>query len=147
MGRVIGGVVAGYLAMAAVVFVGLTAAYVAMGADRAFLPGSYDVSVMWILTSLVVGFAAALLGGKVARAIARRATGPRALAAVVVVLGLVLAFAAMGGSQEAAGLRAGAVNALDAMQRAQTPLWVMLVNPVIGALGVLVGGGGVRAVS
>lgn len=141
MARLIGGVVAGYVAMAAVVFAGLTVAYVALGADRAFEPGVYEVSLVWIVTSVVVGFGAAVVGGKVARAIARRATGARVLAAVVVVLGLVLAFAALGGSEEGAAPRAGSVGAMEAMQQAKTPLWVMLLNPVIGAVGVLVGGG------
>jgi hypothetical protein len=33
----------------------------------------------------------------------------------------------------------------EAMQQAQTPVWVMLLNPVIGAIGVLVGGGAARS--
>jgi hypothetical protein len=39
MARLIGGVVLGYVAMVAAVFAGLTGAWFAMGADRAFQPG------------------------------------------------------------------------------------------------------------
>ena len=51
MGRVIGGVVLGYIAMFAVVFIGLTVIYLLMGADKAFQEGSFtpcrdtDVSI------------------------------------------------------------------------------------------------------
>jgi hypothetical protein len=40
MGRAIGGMVLGYVVMAAIIFVAFTAAYAAMGADGAFKPGT-----------------------------------------------------------------------------------------------------------
>lgn len=140
MSRLIGAVVLGYAAMVCVVFAGLTVAYLAYGADRAFQPGVYDVSALWTVTSLVVGFGAALLGGWVSQVIARRANGPRALAVVVVVLGAALAVPALS-TADAAIMRTGAVGVFDAMQQARTPVWIMLLNPVIGAIGVLIGGG------
>lgn len=140
MGRLIGAVLLGYVTLALLIFAGLTLAYMALGADGAFRPGVYDVSAVWVAVSLIVSFGAALAGGWVARRIARRAMGPQVLAAVVVVLGVVMALATLGTATEAAGARPDGVGAMEAMQVAQTPLWVMLLNPFIGALGILLGG-------
>lgn len=140
MGRLVGAVVLGYVILVIVVFAGLSAAFVALGADRAFRPGVYDASGLWIVTSMVVGFGAAALAGWVARAVARTGTGPRALAVAVVVLGVAMALPALFGTPEAVAPRTEMLGPLEAMGAAQTPVWVMLVNPLIGALGVLVGG-------
>ncbi len=142
--RTIGAVVLGYLAMALVVFVALSGAYLAVGADGAFRPGVYEVSALWIGISLVVGFGAALLGGVVARKVAGGARGPRVLAAVVFVLGLATAAPALRGDAGAAAPRTGEVGNIEAMQSARTPLVVLLLNPLIGAAGVLVGGRALR---
>lgn len=139
MGRLIGAVLLGYVTLALLIFACFTLAYMAMGADRAFRPGVYDVSVLWIAVSFIVNFGAAVAGGWVSRRVSGTATGPRVLAAIVVALGVIMAFATMGGI-EVAGARTDAVGAMEAMQAARTPFWIMLVNPFIGALGILVGG-------
>jgi hypothetical protein len=138
--RLIGSVVVGYVVMAAVVFVALTGAYVALGADRAFEAGVYDVSLLWIVTSIVVGLAAALLGGWVARRISGSPAGPRALALLVLALGAFLALPVLFGDTAAVGGRTGAPGPFEAMQVARSPVWIVILNPLIGALGALVGG-------
>lgn len=140
MGRLIGGVVLGYITMAIAVFAGLSLLWMVLGTDGAFRPGSYDVSMAWALVSLVVGFGAALLGGFVSRRVSLVARGPQVLAAFVVVLGVLLALPVLLGAPEV-GPRPETVGMFDAMQQAQTPAWIMLLNPLIGALGVLLGGG------
>jgi MFS family permease len=138
--RWIGGAVVGYIGMALVVFAGLSAAYTLMGADRAFRPGSYEVSAVWVVTSIVVGLAAALLGGWLARKVGRDVRAPWILAGLVVVLGLAMALPVVFADQVAAGARTGTVGVMDAMGQARTPTWLLLFNPVLGALGVLLGG-------
>jgi hypothetical protein len=140
MGRLMGAVLLGYVTLAILIFAGLTLAYVAVGADGAFRPGVYDVSALWVVLSFVVSFGAAVAGGWVARRIARTPTGPRVLAGVVVVLGVVVTLATMGGAAEVIGARTEAIGAMDAMRVARTPLWIMLLNPLVGALGILLGG-------
>ena len=140
--RTIASVLLGYVAMAAVVFGGLTLAYLALGPGRAFRPGSYDVSALWIVLSIAIGFGAAVLGGWIARRVGRNDTAPRALAGVVLVLGLLLALPALLGTAEPQGVRPDDLASMDAMRQARTPLWIMLLNPVIGAVGVLLGGSG-----
>lgn len=138
--RTIGAVVAGYLTMAVLVFLSFTLAYVVMGAEHAFQAGSYEVSGLWAATSIGLGVLAAIAGGFVCALISRDRTGPRALAVVVLILGLVLAIPAITGGGETAELvRQGDVGNFEAMQSAKQPLWVTLLNPLIGVVGVLIG--------
>ncbi|HSK19734.1 MAG TPA: hypothetical protein VK912_11350 [Longimicrobiales bacterium] len=141
MGRLIAGVLLGYLVMGFAVFTALSLAFMGLGSDRAFRPGVYDVSALWVVVSFVVGFGAALLGGWVARRIARTPSGPLVLAVVVAALGVAMAVLTLLGEAADPGLRTGAVGTFEAMSYAQTPIWIMFVNPLVGAVGVLLGGG------
>lgn len=137
--RTIGGVILGYLTMAVLVFATFTVAYVAMGAEGAFEPGSYQVTPLWLVTSFVLGFLAALTGGLICAGVARSPKAPLVLAGIVLALGLLLAIPALTASNEVKP-REGAVGNFDAMQNAQQPGWVALLTPVLGAAGVFLGG-------
>lgn len=139
--RKVGGVVLGYIVMAATVFLSFTAAWFVLGPDGAFRPGSYDVTSAWIAVSLVVGIVAALLGGLVARRVSRSAGAVRVLAALVFVLGLAIALPLLFGDPMTAPVRDGVPTMSEAMQQARTPTWVAFANAVTGAIGVLLGGG------
>ncbi|CAN5740350.1 hypothetical protein BH23PLA1_BH23PLA1_39530 [soil metagenome] len=140
MGRAILSVIAGYLTMAVLVFVMFTAAYLALGADRAFRPGSYEVSGSWLVLSFVVSLGAAIAGGAVCAAIARRnAMAPKALAAIVLVLGFLSAVPTVQARGEPLPERTAAVGNTEAMMNARMPVWVALSNPIIGVLGVIAG--------
>ena len=142
MGRIVGGVIAGYVAMVFAVFILFSATYMMLGTDGAFQSGSWDVSFAWIVASVVVGIVAAVLGGYLCALIAKNPNGTKALIAVVVVLGLVMALPVLFGAVEvAAGPRPDTVPMLDAMQNAQQPTWVALLNPLLGAVGVWIGAG------
>lgn len=138
--RAIGSVVVGYVVLALIVFGALTGACVAMGADRAFEPGGYDISKLWLSVMLAVGVVAALAGGFVAKLIAGTRTPPRVLAGIVLVLGVALAIPTMGAPppQEP---RTTAVSNLEAMAKARTPAWAGFANALISCVGVLVGAG------
>jgi hypothetical protein len=138
--RTIGGVILGYVVMAVIVFCSLTAAYLAMGADAAFRPGSYDVSGLWIVVSIIVGLAAAIVGGWVSATVARDARAPKILAAVVFVLGLAVAIPVLTAPSAPPKPRLGDVPNLQAMADAHTPAWIALLNPIVGAAGVMIGG-------
>lgn len=140
MGRTIGAVLLGYVTIAFTVFAGLSLAYVAVGTDGAFRPGLYEVSTLWVAISFVVSFGAALAGGWVARGIGHSTSGPLVLAGVVAVLGVGMALLTLSADADP-GLRTGAVGTFEAMSSAQTPFWIMLLNPLVGAVGVLLGGG------
>lgn len=140
MFRSIIGVIVGYVVMALLVFVAFTLAYLSMGADGAFSPGTFEVSTRWIAVSFVLGFIAAAVGGYVCALIARGGKAPLALAGLVVVLGILVAIPVLLASEPIKdGLRAGDVPNMEAMMKAKTPGWVALLNPFVGAAGVLLG--------
>jgi len=140
MRRSIGAVILGYVVMAAAVFVTFTLAYLIMGADVDFKPDSYEVSGLWLVASLVLGLIAAVMGGLICASVARGSRAPLALAGLVLVLGLLMAFAGCGASDtEESQVRSGDVGNFEAMQKANEPDWMKLINPFIGAVGVLFG--------
>lgn len=132
-------VVAGYLAMGILVFALFSGAYLAMGADRAFKPQSFDPSTVWIVTSFGLGLLAAIGGGVTCASIARRQPPVTALAAAVVALGALMAMPTLSATPDP-GPRTGDVPNLEAMTKARTPAWVAFANPLVGAVGVMLGG-------
>jgi len=132
-------VVVGYAVTFVLIFATFTAAYLAMGADRAFQPGSYEVSCLWLTVSFTLGLIASVAGGYVCAAVAGGRQAPLVLALLVVVLGLLMAVpvALAGDAEEKA--RAGDVANIEAMNNARQPVWVVFLNPLLGAAGVLLG--------
>lgn len=140
MVRAILGVILGYVVMFTAVFATFSGAYLAMGADAAFKPESYDVTPLWIAVSLVLGLGAALVGGWICAMVSRGGRAPLVLAGVVLVLGLAMAIPVLTGSApEGPKVRTSDVGNMEAMQQAKQPDWITIVNPLIGAAGVLLG--------
>ncbi len=121
MGRKIAGVIVGYIGMFIIVFAGLTIAYLILGKDRAFQPGVYDLTTMWIAIVLIVGMVAAIIGGWVCALIARSFGAAKVLALVVIVLGLLMAIPAFTAEPQTEP-RSADVSSMDAMMRAETPV-------------------------
>ena len=138
MGRIIGGVLVGYLAMAAAVMATFSIAYLVLGTERAFQPGSYDVSSLWLVVSTMLSAAAAIVGGWTAVRVGRSHRAAVILSVAVVVLGVVLALPTLNAppSDEE---RTGEVGNTAAMMKAQQPPAVSVLNPVIGGIGVMIG--------
>jgi hypothetical protein len=137
--RTVLAVVAGYLLMFVCVFATFSAAYLLMGPDGAFLPGSYQVSATWLLASFVLGLLAAVLGGIACAKIAPGGRAPAALAVLVLVLGFASAVPVMMSSGDPPAVREGAAGNVEAMNNARQPVWVALLNPLVGAAGVMAG--------
>lgn len=136
--RATGAVLAGYAVMFLSVFLTFSGLYLTIGADGAFEPGTYDVSVLWLVCSTVLNIVAALAGGLVCALIAHGGRAPGALAALVLLLGLAMAIPVVN-APPASELRSAAVPNMEAMMKARTPVWVALTNPLIGAVGALAG--------
>lgn len=140
MGKAILGIVLGYVAMALFIFVTFSIVYLLIGTEGAFHDGSYDVTLLWIVVSLVLGLIAAIIGGVVCAKLTRHPAGTKILAGLVLVLGLVMAIPALYTPDEPAPtVRTGEVTVMEAMQVAQQPVWITFANPVIGAIGVMLG--------
>ena len=130
--RAIAGVIVAYLVMA---FLTVCAFF---GLYAAVREGSYEPSVLWIAISVVIGVAAALLGGVVCGLIGRSKRAAQEMAALLLVFGLLYAGMSMKRPQEVAD-RPADVAAMEAMQHARTPAWMGVLNALIGATGVMVG--------
>lgn len=139
MGKVLAGVVAGYLVMLAVVFGLMTVAWMVLGAEGAFQPGTFAVTGTWIAASIVVALLAAVAGGW---ACARIAPDPRAirlLVGLVVVLGVIFAIPVLTAPAGPPAPRPEGLAMMEAMKQGVQPAWVALLNPALGAIGALIG--------
>ena len=134
-------VIAGYLVMGICVFLFFTAAYRVLGADGSFKPGTYDVSVIWASISVVTGFVASVLGGVACISISRNRRAIHWLAGLVIVLGVVSAVVETNKkAAESLPPRTAEVSSHHAMVHARTPLWLLILNPLMGVVGVLIAG-------
>ena len=128
--------VAGYIAMAAVLFALFSLLWLSVGPSRAFEPGSWDVPGNWAFVQLVLGLAGAYIGGQVCARVAHDARGATILIGLVIVLGVVNALMA---PETAAGPRPDDVSMMEATAGALQPAWFNWLNPLIGAVGVWFG--------
>lgn len=141
MARSIIGVIVGYVTMFVLVFATFTGVFLLMGTDWSFKPNSFEASNAWITMSLVANLVIGVIGGLVCALIARGGKAPMVLAIVVFVLGLLLAIPSIMAHQKNAGeVRTGNVTQMEAMQKANEPVWVPFTFPFVGAIGVLIGG-------
>ena len=132
------GVIVGYVAMAILIAIAFTGAFLALGVERALQPDSYEISTLWIALSLVISFGSAILGGYVCAAVSKSLRACQLLAVVVVILGVLLCLPAIQ-RREGPNVRGGEVSSLEAMKLGVAPSWMHLLNPVLGAVGVLLG--------
>lgn len=136
--RAIIGGIAGYIVMFAIVLVGLSVAFMVMGQDKAFQAGTYDITMLWAGVMLAVGIVAAVLGGVACMMIAMKGSkAPVGLAVFVLVMGGLTAVMAFGA--EDPGPRLADTETFEAASKAQQPVWTLIANPLIGAVGVILG--------
>jgi hypothetical protein len=131
-------VIVSYIAMFILYFAVFTAAYLALGTERVFEPSTYVVSPLWLALAAVISFCGAILAGYLCAAMSKSMGACQVLAGVVLVLGLLLCIPAIR-ADRTPRLRAGDVPNMEAMHQAQAPVWMHLLSPVIGAVGVLLG--------
>jgi H+/Cl- antiporter ClcA len=140
MARNISSVIVGYVAMAAFVFISFTVLYLVLGTEGSFQPNSYQVSLTWMVFSIILGFIAALIGGYICVLIAKNKKAALWLVGIVFVLGLILALPQLNVPEEEMNkIREGDVPNMEAMQNAKQPALALILNPFIGALGVWAG--------
>lgn len=140
MGKKILAVIAGYLSIAITVFLSFTVLYLILGSEGSFVPQSYQVSLTWIFSSIILSLVAAVVGGFVCQLIAKNRNTSIVLAGIVFILGIAAALPTLTNPSEYAHQpREGTVGNFDAMQRAQQPPSILILNPIIGAVGVYFG--------
>lgn len=124
--------------MVVIVFAGLSVAYMIMGGNQAFLPGSFEASKRWLAVMFTVDAAAAIIGGWACAKVARSLTPLYVLIGIVVVYGGIEAALAFQAAPPAE-VRTSAPPLADAMTKAYQPGWAAAMHPVIGAIGAWVG--------
>jgi hypothetical protein len=140
MGRTIAGIFVGLVVMLAVTFVGLAGLWTALGAEGAFEPGTWMTSTRWNAFGAVASFAAALAGGFACTRIARGGSAAKFLAVIVLVLGLGPLAQAMKSVGSVAPERPAGTDMVAALENARMPLWNAILNPLIGVVGIVIGG-------
>lgn len=133
------GIIVGYIVMAAAVFVTFTLLYMALGVDSTFEPGTYNVTITWILLSLLLNIIAAVIGGYVCTLISKDKKTTYVFAAIVFVLGIVLAIPQLSKTEGTSKIREGNVSNMQAMKDAKQPVSTLFLNPILGAVGILAG--------
>lgn len=141
MGRKILAVITGYISTAIIIFITFTILYFILGADGSFEPNSYRVSTTWIILSIILGLIASLIGGYICMLIGKDKNTILILAGIVLVLGIIIAVPELGSYNEAADLmRSSDTSNMEAMQNAKQPDAILILNPILGAIGVWLGG-------
>ncbi len=141
MARAVVGVIVGYVLAFFLNFAGFVTMYAVMGQERAFEPGLYLASTMWIAVAFVMFLISGAIAGVVCAVIARGGRAPLVLAIVVVALGLALAVPAMLKANVNSKLvRTGDTPSMQAAQLAYWPAWCPFAFPFVSAIGVMVGG-------
>jgi len=139
--RTIIAVVVGYITMFVLVSATFIGVFLLMGVEWSFKPGSFEASNAWNVMALVANFLIAIVGGFVCAVIAKGGKAPLALAILVFVLGLLFAVPSLFANKANANLvRSPNLSTVEAMQQATQPAWVPFTFPVLGAIGVLIGG-------
>lgn len=137
--RKVGGVVAGYIAMAAFLIATFTALYAILGAERTYQPNSYEVSMLWIISTIALSFFAAVFGGFLCKMISKSIGTVKIFAGIVLVLGMAMGIG-VAVTEKPNEVRSGSVTNVEASQKSRQPIWVAFLNPVIGAFGIIAGG-------
>jgi len=132
------GVIVGYLVMMFVAFAAYTAAYLGLGADRAFEADTYALSGIWIGLVIAITIIAGLIGGLTCAAISKSRTAGLVFALIVFVLSFVFELPNLKKDHTPVA-RAGDVSNMEAMGKAQPPVWLCILNPFLGGAAVLMG--------
>ncbi len=138
MARNILAVVIGYVCIFFFIFVTFTLLYVALGPTQTFVPGKFDVTMTWVVPSFVLSIICGIAGGFICAKIGADSRAALWLAVVVFLLGIGMALPEFFAAP--AGERAGDLSNMEAMMQARQPIWVAIVNPILGAISVLIGG-------
>src|SRR5712691_6946400 len=134
------GVIVAFILLAILQVASFMTMYGLMGTDWSFKPGSYQASTRWTAMQFAIILVASIIAGLICAAIAKGGKAPLALAAVVLVLGLGATLLRTSLHPDTREVRIRNVSQKDARDKARHPMWVVFLGPVIGAVGVVIGG-------
>jgi hypothetical protein len=129
----------GYVALSLFFFATFAGLYRVLGVERIFQPDSYEVAPLWWVLSAAISLVGSMLAGYVCAAISRSKRTCQLFAGIILVVLILFCIPQM--RDRTPHPRAGEISYMDAIQRTQMPIWMHLLNPVLGGLGVLLGAG------
>lgn len=138
--RTVAGVLVGFIAMFATVIALFGAVDVGMDPERLLEPGVYAPGLLVCVLGCGIGLLGAVVGGIVARKLGATRTAVLVLTLIVIALGGTKAVGSL--SQQPRQPEARPAGEFDLVKRMKMvePTWVAMANPVIGAVGLLLGG-------
>ncbi len=134
------GVIGGLVLLVILQVASFMTMYGLMGTDWSFKPRSFQPSTRWTAMQFVIIIVTSIIAGLICAAIAKGGKAPLALAAVVLVVGLGAAVLKTSLRPDTHEVRIGSVSQQDARDKARPLMWVVFLGPVIGAVGVAIGG-------
>src|SRR2546421_5473681 len=87
-------IIVSYIAMFVLFMAIFTCLYFALGVERVFQPDSYEVSMLWIALTLVIGFVVSMFAGFLCAAISKSWRTYQIFALIVFVLAMIQYFGA-----------------------------------------------------
>ena len=138
MVRAILGVIVGYIVMAILVMVLFVGMWFALGVDGMLESGTFQGKWTINIGAPLISIIGALVGGAICMKVGRSRKAVLVFACLVLAAGLVAA--AVGWNKPEPGPRKPGLSVFEALQQGREPNWYLLVNPIIGAAGILIGG-------
>ncbi len=132
-------VVASYITMVILIMVAFTALWFGLGPNALLEPGSFKGNWTISIAAPAITLIAGLVGGWMCAKIARAPKPVIVLAAIVLGLGLLMAYFTIQ-KPYPADPRDPAMTVAQIMEVGREPTWIALFNPIAGAATVLLGG-------
>jgi hypothetical protein len=145
MWKAILGVIVGYVVIFVWVMVTMAVALMVLDRSFAYEQGTLEATGRWSLVAIALGLVGAILGGFVTAVIAPspRRTPVKVLAGILLVLGLALAVLHVLVDDPTAepSKPVAQMSMFEAASESIAPTWYNFAIPVVGCVGVLIGGG------
>ncbi len=132
-------IIIGYVAIALTVAIGLSSAYFALGSEGVFQPGVYELTTTWVVAAVAVNIISAVIGGIVCALIARGKSTTLIFAAIVLILGIAVAFPTIASYDTELPARPDDITMSEAMMEGRQPTWFAFSNPFVVAIGIVLG--------
>lgn len=132
-------VIATYVAMGIIIMALFMGMWFGLGPDRLLQPGSFKGGIVITILAPSITIIAGLFGGWMCAKIGRSGKPVMALACLVLVLGLTMAYFTLQKPYPADPRPAG-MTVKQIMEIGREPTWVAISNPIIGAAAVLAAG-------
>ena len=133
-------IIVSYVAMFVIFMAIFTCLYFLLGVERVFQADSYEISMLWIALTVVIGLLVSIFAGFLCAAISKSWRTCQVFALIIFVLALIQCVSALRrNNPDAPNIRAGEVGMFDAMSLAVAPMWLHFVNPILSGAGVLIG--------